>query len=265
MNILDKIVANKVLELERMDSFETLISRIEDLAYSGVLPEVKGFLRTILDAEGPALIAEIKKASPSKGVIREDFDALSIAAAYDAGGAHCFSVLTDNKFFQGSYENLISVASEFKQPCLCKEFIIDPRQIAQARLAGADAILLIAALLDDEDLHGFREIAYGLEMDVLLEVHQPDEMERALALDFELIGINNRDLTTFEVSLDTTSKIINDFKYDLSGVSLVSESGIVTRKDIMILHSMGVKGFLVGESLIKQNDLQMAVMQLLGE
>jgi indole-3-glycerol phosphate synthase len=264
-NILDKIIENKFVELQEMESFDSLIAKIEDLSYSEVLPKTKGFLQVILDAKGPALIAEIKKASPSKGLIRASFDALEIAAAYDAGGAHCFSVLTDNKFFQGSYENLISVSSEFKQPCLCKEFIIDPKQIAQARLAGADAILLIAAILDDEQLYSFREVAYGLEMDVLLEVHAHEEMERALTLDFELIGINNRDLKTFEVSLDTTSKIINDFKYDLSGVTLVSESGISTRKDIMILHSMGVQGFLVGEALMRQEDLKMAVMQLLGD
>lgn len=263
MSILDEIVANKRKELERFDSFETLDDRIRDLEHDETLPLTKGFLKTIRDCDGPALIAELKKASPSKGVIKEDFDVIEIAKQYANGGAHCFSVLTDSKYFQGSYENLIVVSSEFPNPCLCKEFIIEERQIAQARLSGADAVLLISTILDDEQLEDFKFLANDYGMDVLLEVHDEKEMERALSLDFEMIGINNRDLKSFEVSLDTSSKLISKFKFELTNKILVSESGIVTKQDIMILHQMGVKGFLVGESLIKQEDIRTAVESLI--
>jgi len=263
MSILDEIVANKIKELQSLESFEILDDRIRDLIQAESLPATRSFLKTIRDSEGPALIAEIKKASPSKGVIKEDFDVSEIAKQYANGGAHCFSILTDSKYFQGSFENLIVVSSEFPNPCLCKEFIIDEKQIAQARLSGADAILLIAAILDDEELEDFKFLANEYGMDVLLEVHDEKEMERALRLDFDLIGINNRDLNTFEVSLDTTSKLISKFKFELGSKVLVSESGIATKQDIMILHHMGVKGFLVGESLIKQDDIRAAVESLL--
>lgn len=262
MTILDEIVAHKYQEVKKLDDFEELEDRIFDLTSSESLPLTKGFLKALRDSEGPSLIAEVKKASPSKGVIREDFDPVYIAKQYEAGGAHCLSVLTDSKYFQGSYENLVTVSSEVQIPCLCKEFIVDPRQIAQARLMGADAVLLIAAILSDEEIEDLRYIASEYGMDTLLEVHSEDEMERALRLDSELIGINNRDLTSFEVNLDTTAKLINRFKYDLGGVTLVSESGINTKADILILHNMGVKGFLVGESLIRQDDLKAAVEKL---
>lgn len=264
MTILDEIILNKKLELEKLEDFDTLDQRIKDLVSSETLPACRSFYGALVDAEGPALIAELKKASPSKGLIKENFDIYEIARAYQEGGAHCLSILTDSKYFQGSYENLISISSEFDLPCLCKEFIIDPKQIAEARLAGADAILLIAAVLNNEDLSDFREIAYEYGMDVLLEVHDADEMKRALELDFEMIGINNRDLNTFDVSLDTTSKLLSKFKYDLSGRLIVSESGINTRADVLILYNMGVKAFLVGESLIKQDDIRQAVFDLIG-
>ena len=263
MTILDDIIANKRKELEFLESFDELEYKIFDLKSSQTLPKTRGFKKTIRNAEGPALIAEIKKASPSKGIIREDFDIYEIANAYRDGGAHCFSILTDSKYFKGSYENLIAISSEYDLPCLCKEFIIDARQILQARLAGADAILLIAAILDDLELSEFSALADEFGMDVLLEVHTEEEMDRALKLDFDLIGINNRDLNTFEVNLDTTAKMINRFKFSLSGVTLVSESGISTKQDIVILHQLGVKGFLVGESLIKQDDIRTAVQNLI--
>ncbi len=261
--ILDKIVEQKKKELEAFESFENLQDRLDELIQAETLPMVKGFLKTINEADGPALIAELKKASPSKGVFREDFDAVEIARQYRQGGAHCFSVLTDNHFFQGSYENLIVVSSEFDNPCLCKEFIIDERQIAQARISGADAVLLIADILDNSQLETFKFLIEDYGMDALLEVHNDIDMERALSYDFELIGINNRDLNTFEVSLDTTSKMISKYKYDLNGRTLISESGISTKKDILILFQMGVKGFLVGESLIIQDNPEEAVRNLL--
>lgn len=263
MNILDEIVANKKIELEKFDSFTVLQDKLDDLIQSEVFPLNKGFMQTILDADGPALIAEIKKASPSKGIIREDFDVYKVAKAYRDGGAHCLSVLTDSKYFQGSYENLIAVSSEFELPCLCKEFIVDPKQILQAKLSGADAVLLITAVLDNYQLRDFGELALEYGMDVLMEVHDETEMERALNLDFDMIGINNRDLNTFTVSLDTSSKLLSQFKYELSGRVLISESGIATKQDILILYNMGFKGFLVGESLIKQEDIRTAVEALL--
>jgi indole-3-glycerol phosphate synthase len=262
-SILDKIVEQKNKELESFESFENLQDRLDDLIQAESLPVTKGFAQTIREADGPALIAELKKASPSKGLFKENFDVLDIAKQYRQGGAHCFSVLTDSHFFQGSYENLILVSSEFANPCLCKEFIIDERQIAQARISGADAVLLIAAILDNKQLEDFKFLIEDYGMDALIEVHNDVEMEKALSHDFELIGINNRDLNSFEVSLDTSSKIISKYKYDLGGKTIVSESGISTKKDILILEQMGVKGFLVGESLIVQEDHEQAVKNLL--
>jgi indole-3-glycerol phosphate synthase len=262
-NILDKIIAQKLMELENFDSFETLQDRLDDLIQAETLPATKGFAQTIRETEGAAIIAELKKASPSKGVFREDFDVLDVARKYRQGGAHCFSVLTDNRFFQGSYENLILVSSEFDIPCLCKEFIIDERQIAQARISGADAVLLIAAILDNKQLEEFKFLIEDYGMDALIEVHNDVEMEKVLSRDFDFIGINNRDLTTFEVSLDTTSKMISKYKYDLGGRTIISESGITSKKDILILEQIGVKGFLVGESLIVQDDLEEAVKKLI--
>jgi indole-3-glycerol phosphate synthase len=261
--ILEKIVAKKKQELINFDSFENIQDRLDDLIQAETLPMTKGFVKTIREADGPALIAELKKASPSKGVFRENFDVLDIAKQYRQGGAHCFSVLTDNHFFQGSYENLILVSSEFDNPCLCKEFIIDERQIAQARISGADAVLLIAAILDNKQLEDFKFLIEDYGMDALVEVHNDVEMEKVLSHDFDFIGINNRDLNTFEVSLDTTSKMISKYKYDLGGRTIISESGITSKKDILILEQIGVKGFLVGESLIIQDDLQEAVKKLI--
>jgi indole-3-glycerol phosphate synthase len=262
-SILDKIVAQKLIDLESFDSFESLQDRLDDLIQAESLPVTKGFANKIREANGPAIIAELKKASPSKGVFREDFDVLEIAKQYRQGGAHCFSVLTDSHFFKGSFENLILVSSEYDIPCLCKDFIIDERQIAQARISGADAVLLIAAILDNKKLEAFKFLIEDYGMDVLVEVHDDVEMERVLSLGFDLVGINNRNLNTFEVSLDTTSKMISKFKYDLGGMTIVSESGISSKQDIALLEQIGVKGFLVGESLITQDDLEEAVKKLI--
>lgn len=263
VTILDKIIEQKQIELQSFDSFEDLQDRLDDLVRSEAMPLTKGFANAIRQAQGPAIIAELKKASPSKGLLKENFDVLDIAKQYRQGGAHCFSVLTDNCFFQGSYENLIVVSSEFDIPCLCKEFIIDERQIAQARISGADAVLLIASILDHRQLEDFKFLIEDYGMDALIEVHNAAELEKALSHGFDLIGINNRDLNTFEVSLDTSSKLISKFKYELGGVTLISESGIKNKQDIMILEQMGVKGFLVGESLITQENHELALRNLL--
>ncbi|MCE2929261.1 MAG: indole-3-glycerol phosphate synthase TrpC [Candidatus Caenarcaniphilales bacterium] len=264
MTKLDEIIENKKIEVQKLESIDDFIDKLDDLRQAESLPDCKGFRHAIQDADGPALIAEIKKASPSKGLIKENFDALEIAKSYYQAGAHCLSVLTDSKYFMGSYENLITVSSEYPIPCLCKEFIIDPKQIYQARLSGADAILLIVAALNDTQIQELSVLSYELGMDVLLEVHDDSEMRRALNTDIELIGINNRDLKTFEVSLDTSSKLVSKFRSSLAGRTLVAESGIATRQDVIALHNLGFKGFLVGEALIKQDDIKKATEMLLG-
>jgi indole-3-glycerol phosphate synthase len=205
----------------------------------------------------PAVIAEVKKASPSKGVIRADFDAVEIAKSYQRGGASCLSVLTDRKFFQGSFENLAAVRQAVDLPLLCKEFIIYPYQIFYARVHGADAVLLIAAILEDVDLQYFLKIARGLGMTTLIEVHTEAEFDRVLKLDgVKLIGINNRNLADFSVDLDTTATLLASRRQQISdrGISIVSESGLHTAEDIKIVTEAGANAVLIGESLVKQDD-----------
>lgn len=216
----------------------------------------------------PALIAEVKKASPSKGIIRADFDPVAIAKAYEAGGANCLSVLTDEKFFQGSFENLQLVRSAVQLPLLCKEFIIYPYQIYLARSRGADAVLLIAAILSDKDLRYFLKIIEGLGMAALVEVHTLEEMDRVLALDgVQLIGVNNRNLQTFTVDLQTTEDLFAQRREQLTqgDITLVSESGIYELADLQRLQQAGARAVLVGESLVKQPDPQQAIAALYGE
>jgi indole-3-glycerol phosphate synthase len=215
----------------------------------------------------PALIAEVKKASPSKGVIRENFNPVEIALAYEKGGASCLSVLTDAKFFQGSFDNLTLVRQSVDLPLLCKEFIIYAYQIYFARAKSADAVLLIAAILNDRDLQYFVKITKSLGMTPLIEVHTLEELDRVLAIDgVELIGINNRNLENFTVSLQTTqnllaarSEIIRD-----RNILIVSESGLHTREDLNIVRDAGANAVLIGESLVKQSDPQNAIAQLFG-
>jgi indole-3-glycerol phosphate synthase len=213
----------------------------------------------------PAVIAEVKKASPSKGVIRADFDAVAIAKSYQQGGASCLSVLTDRNFFQGSFENLAAVRQAVDLPLLCKEFIIYPYQIYYARAHGADAVLLIAAILEDIDLQYFLKIVRVLGMTALIEVHTEEEFDRVLSLDgVELIGINNRNLADFSVDLQTTQTLLTPRRQQIldRGISIVSESGLSTAEDIKIVASAGANAVLIGESLIKQEDPGQAIVQL---
>ncbi len=213
----------------------------------------------------PAVIAEVKKASPSKGVIRADFDAVAIAKSYQQGGASCLSVLTDRNFFQGSFENLAAVRQAVDLPLLCKEFIIYPYQIYYARAHGADAVLLIAAILEDIDLQYFLKIVRVLGMTALIEVHTEEEFDRVLSLDgVELIGINNRNLADFSVDLQTTQTLLATRRQQIldRGISIVSESGLSTAEDIKIVASAGANAVLIGESLIKQEDPGQAIVQL---
>jgi indole-3-glycerol phosphate synthase len=208
-----------------------------------------------------ALIAEVKKASPSAGVICADFDPVRIAMAYEAAGASCLSVLTDERFFQGSLKFLQQIRDTVRLPILRKDFIIHERQILESIEAGADAILLIVAILNDEDLHRFHAVARCAGLAVLVEVHDETEMRRALAAGAEIIGINNRDLKTFAVDLATTEKLAPM----AAGKILVAESGINTRADVQRLERCGAQAILVGESLMRAENLETKASELLGK
>jgi indole-3-glycerol phosphate synthase len=212
------------------------------------MPLPRGFIRAIADAPGVAIIAEAKKASPSKGVIQPDFDPVRIARNYQAGGAHCLSVLTDADFFQGSLTFIPQVRDAIDLPVLRKDFIVDPLQIEEARAVGADAILLIAAILDRAQLRDFRLLAESLGMDALVEVHDERELDDALAAGSRLIGINNRNLHDFSVSLATTFRLLPRIPPE---IPVVSESGIASAADMRRLKAAGVKAALIGESLMR--------------
>jgi len=223
----------------------------------------RGFARALkAKAEsGPAIIAELKKASPSKGLIRAEFDAALLAPVLEAGGAAVLSVLTDEKFFQGSLENLRRASAAVKIPCLRKDFMVDEFQVLEARANGADAILLIMAALDDAELRVLRDAARGHGLDVLCEVHDREEVERALALDCECVGVNSRDLKTFEVSLDRACELAA--LLPASAVK-VAESGIHTAADMQRLRAAGYEAFLIGESLMRKADPGEALKHLLS-
>lgn len=263
-NILEKIVWHKEKEVEKMRDRMSLLDLRKKVAELTSSP--LDFLSALTNSvKKPALIAEVKKASPSKGVIKADFDPISIAQSYEKGGAACLSVLTDAEFFQGSFENLAKVRSAVKLPLLCKEFIIYPYQIYLARLNGADAVLLITAILKDTDLRYFLKIIHSLGMTALIEVHTLEDLDRVLALDeVKLIGINNRNLENFEVSLDTTKNILSARKQTIleRNITIVSESGLYTKNDLDFVQNVGANAVLIGESLIKQDDLESAINHL---
>ena len=262
-HILEEIVWHKEVEVAKMRDRLPLLHLRQQVASVEPAKDFLGALRN--GKTSPALIAEVKKASPSKGVIRADFNPVAIAKAYEAGGASCLSVLTDSKFFQGSFENLSLVRQAVELPLLCKEFIIYPYQIYFARAKGADAVLLIAAILSDQDLTYFVKIAKSLGMTPLVEVHTLEELDRVLAIDgIELVGINNRNLEDFSVSLQTTQDILTARKDVLSErkITIVSESGLHTNADLQFVRDAGATAVLIGESLVKQDDPQQAVKDL---
>jgi indole-3-glycerol phosphate synthase len=264
-NILEKIVWEKDREVtiarERV-SLDQLKKQVAEL------PATRDFLAALKAAcRKPAVIAEVKKASPSKGVIREAFDPEAIARGYAAGGASCLSVLTDKQFFQGGFEVLVQVRQVVDLPLLCKDFILSPYQLYQARAAGADAALLIAAILSDADMAYLLKAARTLGLTVLVEVHDAAELERVLALDgVQLIGINNRDLATFHTDLATTEALTERYGEQIraKGCLLVSESGLFTRNDLDRVQSAGADAVLVGESLMRQPDVTAALETLIS-
>jgi len=263
-HILEKIVWSKGEELEKARQRVPLEELQQQVAH---LPPTCGFCQALQKApETPAVIAELKKASPSQGVIREDFDPVALAQAYGAGGASCLSVLTDQPFFQGSFAILRAVRDAVHLPLLCKDFIISPYQLFQARAAGADAVLLIAAILSDQDIRYLHKVASQLGLDCLVEVHDGVEMERALALGINLIGINNRDLTTFTTNLMVTHRLATTYRQTLvqQKTTLVSESGLRDHKDLKQVAAAGARAVLVGEALMAQPDVATALAHLRG-
>ena len=256
--ILDKIVATKWTEIERAKAATSETSLREKLADA---PPRRDFFAA-LAAPGPIkLIAEVKKASPSAGIIRPDFDPVAIAKTYAVHGATCLSVLTDEHFFQGHLDYLAAIRQAVDLPILRKDFILDTYQLVEARLAGADAVLLIAECLDDCNLRKLHNAAIELGLTPLVELYDPENLPRVLAAGATLIGVNNRDLRTFVVDLDHTLRIRREVP---DNCVLVGESGIRTRADVERLEDAGVDAILVGESLMREPDIGAAVDRLLG-
>lgn len=258
--VLDRIIATKREEIAPLKA--SVPDKVLLMERALAMPATRGFRRAI-EAAGPpcALIAEIKKASPSKGVIRADFDPASIAKSYEEGGATCLSVLTDVTYFQGSPDYLQQVRSAVSLPLLRKDFTIDPIQIYEARVLGADAILLIvAAVRSVARLAELRTVAESLGMDALVEVHDAEELEIALSSGATLIGVNNRNLHDFSVDLGTFGTLANHFG---DGVTAVAESGILTNEDVRTVVQAGADAILVGEALMRQSDIAAATKQLM--
>jgi indole-3-glycerol phosphate synthase len=251
MDILNRILRHKADELAgRMQRLP--LQALKEQAVSA--PPVRGFaaaLRARVSTGRPAVIAEIKKASPSRGLLRKDFDPAAIARSYETCGAACLSVLTDVDFFQGHDDHLREVHAACKLPLLRKDFMIDPYQVYEARVLGADCILLIVAALEDAAMHALAQTAAEVGLDVLVEVHDRVELHRALRLDTPLIGVNNRDLRSFETRLETTLDLLADVSSDRL---VITESGIHSRDDIARLRGAGVNAFLVGEAFMRAPD-----------
>jgi indole-3-glycerol phosphate synthase len=260
-DILQRIIqrkAEEVAERRQRVALDELTTRLDTAS------PPRGFVAALeskLISGQAAVIAEIKKASPSKGLIREDFDPTQIARSYEQGGAACLSVLTDIDFFQGADEYLQQARAACALPVLRKDFIIDPYQVYEARILGADCILLIVAALSDQQLHELTALAQKLGMDVLVEVHDGEELARALPLKLPLIGINNRNLRSFETSLNTTLDLLAEVPL---GCIVVTESGIHQREDVALMRQHGVNSFLVGEAFMRAPEPGEKLAELFG-
>ena len=261
-DILNKIIAVKRTEIEEAINRKPLAAMRKDAESRVLTRDFVGALRAKVAVGKPAVIAEIKKASPSKGVLRADFIPADIAQSYAESGAACLSVLTDQQFFQGSIDYLKQARASCSLPVLRKDFIIDAYQIYESRVMGADCILLIAACLDDTQMKAFEALAMSLDMAVLVEVHDEAELERALKLKTPLIGINNRNLNTFEVSLDTTLRLMGRVPAERL---LVTESGIMGPEDVRRMRDAGIHAFLVGEAFMRAGEPGEALAELFGE
>ncbi|XP_022758904.1 indole-3-glycerol phosphate synthase, chloroplastic-like [Durio zibethinus] len=270
-NILEEIVWHKDMEVSEMKGKKPLAALKKVIENAPPTRDFVGALKAAHSRAGlPGLIAEVKKASPSRGILRENFDPVEIARAYEKGGAACLSVLTDEKYFKGSFENLEAIRNAgVKCPLLCKEFVIDAWQIYYARIKGADAILLIAAVLPDLDIRYMIKICKMLGLAALVEVHDEREMDRVLGIEgIELIGINNRNLETFEVDISNTKKLLEGERGQMirqKDIIVVGESGLFTPDDVAYVQEAGVRAVLVGESIVKQSDPGKGITGLFGK
>jgi len=250
-DILKRIVARKREEIDESMNRISIERMIELTKFADNTRGFYNVLATKINNNQSAIIAEIKKASPSKGVLCENFNPIQIAKSYEIGGATCLSVLTDQDFFQGDPQNLIKARAAVSIPVIRKDFIIHPYQVYESRAMGADCILLIVSCLQDKDLKSLSNLATSLTMDVLIEVHDLNELKRALKLDIPMIGINNRNLRNFDVNLQTTIDLLEEIGDDKL---VITESGIKSRNDVALMHKHNVYGFLVGEAFMRQSD-----------
>jgi len=258
-DILKTIISRKIIEIKDGKKNISLEEMINKSNYG--LP-TRGFynaLKSKSDKKDNAVIAEIKKASPSRGILRENFDPVEIAKSYEKGGASCLSILTDKDFFQGENQYLIDARGAVNIPVLRKEFIIDVYQVYEARAISADCILLIAACLSDAQMIELSDLALSMSMDVLIEVHDFEELERALELNLPMIGINNRNLRTFDVSLQTTIDLLSQIKSD---TLVITESGILTQEDVKLMREYDIFSYLVGEAFMRHSNPGQALKEI---